>query len=345
MLAWRKILSWQFNDYSELKKVLDKKRYTYEDLGNELIINHKGNINLYSITFLPDNIQFNNGGNIYLDSLTSLPDNIQFNNGGNVSLGKLRSLPNNKYEIFHNKGIVYYNWNGDSYTKFNPNQRNASLKFSWKLPNIKVGDRVRVIASEKLLSILDSWWYGDKIEIEGKEGKVIDIVFEKRLSWSDPEYSGGVVVYFPELSRNLGFPYSHWQDFLEVIKTNESSLKLSWQLYTEFTFDEKEYVLKQLNEDLYKELVNDLTHSLYNDEEYVSILQLTYQQILSLENINKEELVKWDGIFIAERYSYAFGSIYDLVGANRLGEAEVIEPSYLDSLEGYIYNIKKIFSQ
>ncbi len=112
MTNWRKILSWQFNDYSGLKEILDEKGYTYEDLGNELIINHKGNI--------------------YLESLTSLPDNIQFNNRGNVWLSKFRSLPNNKYEIFYNKGIVYYDWDGREYKEFNPHERNASLNKSIK---------------------------------------------------------------------------------------------------------------------------------------------------------------------------------------------------------------------
>ncbi len=217
MTNWRKILSWQFNEYTELKRILDEKGYDYQDLGNELIINHKGYVDLPSLTSLPDNIQFNNGENVHLDSLTSLPNNIQFNNRGNVWLSKLRSLPNNKYEIFHNEGIVYYDWDGDKYTKFNPNQRNASLKFSWKLPNIKIGDRVRVTNDSNLLSTINLGKLNiPSRNVEGQEGVVINI-FKVSAPWSIPRYSGKIIIDFSSPLSFWDFPYSHWQDFLEII--------------------------------------------------------------------------------------------------------------------------------
>ena len=107
-------------------------------LPNNIQFNNKGYVNLPSLTSLPDNIQFNNNGYVdltnllslpnniqfnnkgvvYLHNLKSLPDNVQFNNKGPVNLYRLESLPMNKYEIFKNDGIVYYNYGQN---KFDPN--------------------------------------------------------------------------------------------------------------------------------------------------------------------------------------------------------------------------------
>ncbi len=225
MTNWRKILSWQiFNDYSELKKVLDEEGYSYKELGYELIINHKGSVFLTLLTSLPDNIQFNNGGNIYLDSLISLPENIQFNNRGNVWLDSLTTLPNNKYEIFKNSGVAFYDWSGGSYKEFNPYERNASLKFSWKLSKeeIKVGDRVRVTNDSKLLSTIQLGRLRhspfDEAQIESEEGTVIEVNPGKEISWGIAEYTGTIYVEFPDFYRRwYYFPYNKWQDFLEII--------------------------------------------------------------------------------------------------------------------------------
>ena len=53
---------------------------------NGKIIINGGDVDLSSLTSMPDNVQFNNGGYVDLRSLTSMPDNVQFNNGGYVYL-------------------------------------------------------------------------------------------------------------------------------------------------------------------------------------------------------------------------------------------------------------------
>jgi len=162
-------LSWQVetNEFYELERLLNNKHYSYHLEGNTFIIDHEGNVDLYSLTSLPnniqfnnrgfvnlasllslpDNIQFNNEGNVYLNSLTSLPNNIQFNNRGNVylysltslsdniqfnnegfvNLDSLTSLPDNKYDIFKNDRVVFYNHHN---SQFNPKDRE---KLSWNL--------------------------------------------------------------------------------------------------------------------------------------------------------------------------------------------------------------------
>jgi hypothetical protein len=65
----------------------------------------RGNVDLGSLTTLPENTTFSNGGYVYLDSLTTLPENTTFSNGGNVYLPNLTTLPENT--TFSNRGYVY----------------------------------------------------------------------------------------------------------------------------------------------------------------------------------------------------------------------------------------------
>ena len=122
-------LSWKIpsNEFYEFEESLRNKNISFNKENNTFIIDssNRGNIYLYSVTSFPNNIVFNNGGNIVLHSLTSFPNNIVFNNGGNIYLYSVTSLPSNKYEIFRNRGIVYY----DNYNKrFNPQiKSNSSL--------------------------------------------------------------------------------------------------------------------------------------------------------------------------------------------------------------------------
>src|SRR3990167_1204183 len=66
--------------------------------------NNGGYVYLNSLTSMPDNVEFNNGEHVYLNSLTSMPDNVEFNNGGGVDLGSLTSMPDNVE--FNNGGDV-----------------------------------------------------------------------------------------------------------------------------------------------------------------------------------------------------------------------------------------------
>jgi hypothetical protein len=88
----------------EFIKELDKKSYSYEIEGDKIVVTHKVNVLLSSLTSLPPGVDFNNEGSVNLRSLTSLPPGVEFNNEGGVSLRSLTSLPSDV--VFNNKGNV-----------------------------------------------------------------------------------------------------------------------------------------------------------------------------------------------------------------------------------------------
>ena len=101
-------------------------------LPNNVLFTNNGDVSLDSLTSLPENTQFNNKGGVFLFSLTSLLNNVLFNNKEGVYLRSLISLPENKYEIFRNSGVVYYNWNGNRFSIFNPHIREGNLNLDWQ---------------------------------------------------------------------------------------------------------------------------------------------------------------------------------------------------------------------
>jgi hypothetical protein len=66
---------------------------------------NSGSVYLGSLTSLPEGVTFDNGGYVYLGSLTSLPEGVTFENDGGVNLGSLTSLPEGV--TFENGGYVY----------------------------------------------------------------------------------------------------------------------------------------------------------------------------------------------------------------------------------------------
>jgi len=84
----------------EFIKILNKKKYSYEMEGNEILVTHQENLYLSSLESLPPGVRFQNQGDVRLDSLKSLPPGVQFQNQGNVLL---RSL----------MGGWFYEWNGN----------------------------------------------------------------------------------------------------------------------------------------------------------------------------------------------------------------------------------------
>jgi len=84
--------------------VLEEKRYSYQEEGERIIVDHEGDVWLDGLNSLPDNIEFINDGYVWLPSLKSLPADVQFNNGGWVSLNNLTSLPADVQ--FRNRGHV-----------------------------------------------------------------------------------------------------------------------------------------------------------------------------------------------------------------------------------------------
>ena len=97
----------------EFKKILKEKNISFEEKDKWLIINDSEyNVNLNSLTSLPENIKFENGGHVNLSSLTSLPASTKFENGGDVYLRSLKSLPanikfeNGGYVILKNGNVI-----------------------------------------------------------------------------------------------------------------------------------------------------------------------------------------------------------------------------------------------
>jgi hypothetical protein len=76
----------------EFIKVLDKKGYSYEMMGDSVVVNggdSEGVVWLGSLTSISPGVVFNNGGHVDLRSLTSLPPGVEFKNGGDVNLDSL----------------------------------------------------------------------------------------------------------------------------------------------------------------------------------------------------------------------------------------------------------------
>ena len=84
---------------------------------------------------------------------------------------------------------------------------------AWESNDIKVGDKVRVIASRELLSTISLGFL--RLQREGEIISVVDTISpENPFTFSDEED-----VYQGVINTPVGFyPYSHWQDFLEVIR-------------------------------------------------------------------------------------------------------------------------------
>jgi hypothetical protein len=93
----RQALSWKImsDEFYNLEDVLREKNIIFKSGNGIIIINHKGDV--------------------YLPSLTQLPNDVQFNNKGSINLFSLTQLPDNKEQIFKNDGIVYYNGGNQKY--------------------------------------------------------------------------------------------------------------------------------------------------------------------------------------------------------------------------------------
>ena len=89
----------------EFIEVLDEKGYSYKIKGDSIVVTHKGEVNLESITSLPPVLKFKNRGYVSLKSLTSLHPGVWFVNGGSVFLESTTSL--SPGVEFNNRGMVY----------------------------------------------------------------------------------------------------------------------------------------------------------------------------------------------------------------------------------------------
>ena len=76
----------------EFIKELNKKGYSYEMMGDSVVVNggdSEGVVNLRSLTSLPRGVEFKNVGNVYLRSLTSISPGVEFRNYGDAYLESL----------------------------------------------------------------------------------------------------------------------------------------------------------------------------------------------------------------------------------------------------------------
>jgi len=65
---------------------LNQKHYSFRIVGDIIIVDHPGHVNLDNLDTLPKNIKFMNNGYVSLSSLAELSENIKFENNGEVYL-------------------------------------------------------------------------------------------------------------------------------------------------------------------------------------------------------------------------------------------------------------------
>ena len=90
---------------SDFIDLLTQKTYAYKLNNGTVVVQHKGNVHLGSLTTLPEGVSFENKGNVRLGSLTTLPEGTSFENKGHVYLSSLTTLPEGT--SFENKGNVF----------------------------------------------------------------------------------------------------------------------------------------------------------------------------------------------------------------------------------------------
>ena len=76
----------------------------YERIQKTIVITHAGNVDLSSLTTLPEDTKFENRGSVYLSSLETLLSGTKFKNASSVYLSSLKTLP--RGTKFENAGAV-----------------------------------------------------------------------------------------------------------------------------------------------------------------------------------------------------------------------------------------------
>jgi hypothetical protein len=70
----------------EFSAILDRGGYVYDRTETTIDVKSLHNVDLRSLTTLPEGVTFSNGGSVDLSSLTTLPEGVTFSNGGSVYL-------------------------------------------------------------------------------------------------------------------------------------------------------------------------------------------------------------------------------------------------------------------
>lgn len=101
----------------------------------------------------------------------------------------------------------------------------GGLNFSWQIQEeLQTGNRVKLTSDTVKLNSINL-----EDAYHGREGMVqyLGFVGKPYTSW-DEKYKGSVEVKLFDDNDWVYIPYSHWQEFLEIIPHITSSLKLSW---------------------------------------------------------------------------------------------------------------------
>lgn len=85
--------------------VLYNRGYSYEILGDSIIVTHEGNVELEQLKSITFGVVFNSGWNVDLSALKIISTGVVFNNKRNVDLGALEKLPSGVE--FNNGGWVF----------------------------------------------------------------------------------------------------------------------------------------------------------------------------------------------------------------------------------------------
>lgn len=99
----------------EFIQILDKKGYSYELVGDKIVIfsgDFNNDIKLGALESIPSDVVFRNEGNVYLLSLYSIPPGTIFNNGASVYFEyMLESISSSV--VFNNRLYIYCKFNLD----------------------------------------------------------------------------------------------------------------------------------------------------------------------------------------------------------------------------------------
>jgi hypothetical protein len=91
----------------EFKKFLDKKKYSYREEGNRIIVTHGSPLILDSLESLPPDVEFATRGKItFGDFLSEIPPGTVFSNTGYVNFKSPTAIPPGV--IFMNRGGVWF---------------------------------------------------------------------------------------------------------------------------------------------------------------------------------------------------------------------------------------------
>ena len=132
-------------------------------------------LDLDSLTTLPDNTTFNVGGYLYLDSLTTLPENTTFNVGCSLYLDSMTTLPDNTYHILN--GVIFES-NGKKYIKAD----NILSEIVSRRNNVY---HVRIFGSTKTTVLItdgENWSHGETLK-EAKDDLIYKITDREKSDY------------------------------------------------------------------------------------------------------------------------------------------------------------------